>query len=227
MGDAPYRDDRDADRARIDALEAELAKAKATIDDLEGRRSQALVLASSTALSPSGKPGLGTRIAGAPMKLELSRTFDKPLPTDTFEDLVETLRGVTRDRGRTEIMRSSLAWWASSSDRGTGPFTAVTVTVKDGRTELVVTDRLGQLAGGLYGGIGGGVGGGAIMLPILASMAAPVAIPLIAIGWFGGIYAGTRALFKRSARKRAELLQRVFDAAAADIENRLRSPSPG
>jgi hypothetical protein len=96
MSDAPYRDDRDADRARIDALEAELRQAKDKIEDLEGRRSQALVLASSTAISPSGKPSLGTRIAGAPMTLELTRTFDKPFPTEKFEDLVETMRGVTR-----------------------------------------------------------------------------------------------------------------------------------
>ena len=217
MSDTPYRDDRDADQARIASLEAELEVAKARIDDLEGKRSQALVLASSTSLTPAGKPRTGTRVAGAPMRLELMRTFDGTFPADKFEDLIESIREITRDRGRTELMRSSVAWWASSSDRSTGPFTSITVSIKDGRTNLIVTDRLGQLAGALYGGIGGGVGGGAIMLPILASMAMPVAIPVIVLDWFGGIYAGTRALFKRSARKRAENLQRVFDAVAAEI----------
>jgi len=33
-----YRDDRDADRARIEALEQELAQAKAKVDELEGKR---------------------------------------------------------------------------------------------------------------------------------------------------------------------------------------------
>jgi hypothetical protein len=40
-------------------------------------------------------------------------------------------------------------------------------------------------------------------------------------GWFGGIYAGTRALFRRTARKRAEGMQQLFDALVAEIEGRL------
>jgi hypothetical protein len=203
MGDAPYRDDRDADQARIAALETELKAARSKIDDLEGKRSQALVLASSTQLARSGKPSTGTKLAGAPMKLELARKFDFAFPTDKLEDLVESIREITRDRGRTELMRSSLAWWSSASDRGTGPFTSITVTVKGETTSLVVTDRLGPLAGAIYGGVGGGVGGGAIMLPIMASIAMPFMIPVLAIGWFGGIYLGSRELFTSRARKRA------------------------
>lgn len=225
MSDAPYRDDRDADQARIAALQTELTQAKAKIDELEGKRSQALVLASSTSLSAAGKPSAGTRIAGAPMRLELTRKFDGLFPADKFEDLIERIRDITRDRGRTELMRSSFAWWSSASEKSTGPFTSVTVTARDGATTLVVSDRLGPLAGALYGGIGGGVGGGAIILPIFASVAMPLAIPLIALGWFGGIYGGTRALFKRAARKRAEALQQVFDALVAEIDKTLRSAS--
>ncbi len=221
MSDAPYRDDRDADQARIAALEAELKQAQAKIDGFEGKRSQALVLAGSSSLAATGKPPLGIRIAGAPMRLELSRTFDGAFPADKFEDLIASIRELSGNRGRTELMRSSVAWWALAPERGTGPFTGIVVVVKDGITTLTATDRLNQLAGALFGGIGGGVGGGAIMLPILASMAVPLAIPVIALGWFGGIFAGTRAIFKSRARKRAETLQRLFDGVAAEIERTL------
>ena len=44
-----YREDRDADQARIEALEGELALAKQQIAQLEGRKEQALVLASERA----------------------------------------------------------------------------------------------------------------------------------------------------------------------------------
>jgi hypothetical protein len=156
-----YRDDRDADQARIAALEAELAETRKKLDELEGKRSQALVLASGGALDPSAKARSGAaRWFGAPLHLELVRRFDGEYPTDCFEDLVEVIREVTRDRGRTELLRSSVAWSASTAGRGTGPHTSVTVSVRGGVTTLTVTDQLTNAAGGVFGGVGGGVGGG-------------------------------------------------------------------
>jgi len=97
------------------------------------------------------------------------------------------------------------------------------VTVKDDTTSLAATDRLGNLAGGYYGGVGGGVGGGMILVPIGATFLVPVLGPLFFAGWFGLVYAGTRKLFKRAARRRAEALQRLFDAIGAEIESELRA----
>lgn len=219
-----YRNDRDADQARITALEAELATARQKIEELEGKRSQALVLASGGALAPSGKAASGSaRWLGAPLKLELTRRFEGAYPTERFEDLVEVIREVTRDRGRTELLRSSFAWWASSTDRGMGPFTSVTVTVRDGATTLLATDRLSNLAGGIFGGFGGGVGGGLLIAPIGATLLLPVLGPVFFAAWFGGIYGGARAIYKRIARSRAENLQRVFDAVEKEIERTLRA----
>lgn len=213
-----YRDDRDADQARIVALEADLTAARRRIDELEGSRSQALVLASGGALAPSGKPT--TRAAkwlGGPTQLGLSRVFQAAYPAEKFEELVDVIRDVTGDRGRTELMRTSMTWWASSAERGTGPFTMITVAIKDGVTTLTVTDRLGQLAGAYYGGIGGGVGGGGLALPIGATLLMPVLAPVIFGAWLGGAYALCRMLYKRSAKKRAEQLQMVFDRVAAAV----------
>jgi hypothetical protein len=41
------------------------------------------------------------------------------------------------------------------------------------------------------------------------------------IGWLGGVFLGTRALYLRLVRRRAQELQQVFDALAADIERAL------
>lgn len=218
-----YRDDRDADQARIAALEGELAAAKQRIGELEGKQSTALVRAGGGALAmgaPSSRAA--TRWLGAPVRLELSRRFDAAFPIDKFEDLIDTIREATRDRGRVELLRSSMAWWASSSDRGTGPFTCVTVTVKDGATTLSVTDRLGQLAGGLFGGLGGGLGGGGIAAPLFASFAVPVLAPVFFVGWFGGVYGLTRTIYKRAAKRRALALQSLFDLLEAEISKTLR-----
>ncbi len=221
-----YRDDREADQARIEALETELAAARAKLDELEGKRSQALVLASGGALAPSGKPTSGSaRWLGAPLQLELVRRFDGEFPTERFEELVDVIREVTRDRGRTELLRTSIAWWASSAGRGTGPHTSVTLSVRGGVTTLTASDQLNNAAGGVFGGVGGGVGGGLIMAPIGATLLVPVLAPVFFAAWFGGIYAGARAIFKRIARSRARQLQRVFDAAEREVERVLAEPA--
>lgn len=223
-----YRDDRDADQARIVALEAELTAANKRIDELEGTRSQALVLASGGALAATGKPT--TRAAkwlGAPTRLGLSRVFPAAYPADKFEDLVDVIRDITGDRGRTELMKTSMTWWASSAERGTGPFTTITVAIKDGVTTLTATDRLGQLAGAYYGGIGGGVGGGGLALPIGATLLMPVLASVFFGAWIGFTFALSRSLYKRSAKKRAEQLQMLFDRVAAAVAAELATEDTG
>jgi len=214
-----YRDDRDADQARIEALEGELAVANKRIAELEGRREQALVLASESAPSTAAK-----RWLGAPLALELEHTFEGAFPAEKFEELVEHIRELTRDRGRTELMKSSVAWWSSASERGIGPFTCATVTVKDGKTILRVTDKLGQLAGALFGGLGGGLGGGGLAAPLFATIAMPVLAPLFFGAWFGGSYALARTFYKRSAKKRAQKLQQLFAAVEGVVARELKSP---
>src|SRR5690606_18790637 len=117
-------------------------------------------------------------------------------------------------------MRTSVSWSTSTPERSTGPFLELTVSVRGNVTTLVARDRLHGLAGAIFGGVGGGVGGGAIMAPIGLAIAigSPVAVPLLLGGWLAGAYAGSRALFKRGARKRAERMQAVFDAVVAEIE---------
>jgi hypothetical protein len=213
-----YRDDRDAEQARIAALENELAVTKRKLAEVEGRREQALVLASNTALERSGTDKSPSQFwFGAPFDLELAKEFSGAFPTDRFEDVIERIRSVTRDSGRSELLKSSLTWSASAGPKTTGPFTVVTVSVRDGMTRVLVTDRLSQLAGALYGGLGGGIGGGGLMAPIGATIAVPVLAPLFFLGWFGGVYWGTRAIYKRAARRRAKELQRLFDAVCEEV----------
>ncbi len=216
-----YRDDREADQARIAALEQELAVAREKLAALEGRQSQALVLASQGALVPSGGGSVAARWFGAPGQLQLARRFDGAFPTDRFEELIERIREITRDPGRTELLKSSLTWFASRGEKSNGPYRVVTVTVRDGSTTLTVTDRLAGLAGAIYGGVGGGVGGGGLSLPILASTAVPVLAPVFLLGWLGGVFLGARAIYKRAARRRAVALQQLFDVLVADIERAL------
>ena len=100
-----YRDDRDADQSRIAALETELAGANRRIAELEGRHEQALVLASGGELTAANKPNAAKRWLGAPLELALSRELPGMFPIDRFEDVIERIRAITRDHGRTEILK--------------------------------------------------------------------------------------------------------------------------
>lgn len=217
-----YRDDRNADQARIASLERELAETRDKLEALEGRRTQALVLATRGALVPGAAPSSAARVFG-PGTLRLARRFDGAFPAARFEYLIERIRELSSDPGRTEVLNASLTWFASRGDRSTGPYRIVTVAVRDGATTLTVTDRLSGLAGAIYGGVGGGVGGGGLSLPIMLSTFVPVLAPVILLGWLGGVFVGTRAIYLRLARRRAEELQQVFDALAGDIERALHA----
>jgi len=213
-----YRNDRDADEARIASLEGELAETKRRLAEVEGRHDQALVLASKTALERSGSGrSASQRWFGAPLELALAKELAGVFPTDKFEDVIERIRMVTGDHGRSEILKSSLTWSATAMEKGIGPFTTITISTRGGVTKVLATDRLSQLAGALYGGLGGGVGGGGAAAPIFATMAVPVLAPVFFLAWFGGIYWGTRAIFKRAARGRARRLQRLFDAVCEEV----------
>ena len=223
-----YRDDRDADRARIEALEAELATANRKIDQLEGRRSQALAIATGRAMvgSGAGLANIKTPWYGAPLKLELAHTFMGEYPREDFEAIIDLIRSMMREPGRAELLKSSITWSAGTSPRATGPFIVVTVSVRDGKTSLHVSDSLGQLAGGLYGGLGGGLGGGAIMVPIVAFLSMPALIPVAVATWLGGVFLGTREIFKRAARRRALGLEQLFVALVTEISARIPPPAP-
>jgi hypothetical protein len=220
-----YRDDRDADRARIDSLEADLAAANKRVAELEGRREQALVLAGGGALQQVGHKSAAKTWLGAPLRLELVKRFEGAFPTDRFEDVVERIRALLDDSGRTELLRSSMTWWSTQAAQNAGPSISVTVAIRDGQTTLTITDRLGMLAGAVFGGVGGGLGGGAIIGPVMASIAVPVLAPVFIIGWLGGVYSGTRWLFRRQARKRAVRLQQLFDALVEDVAAAIK-PAP-
>jgi len=216
-----YRDDRDADQARISALEGELVDARRRIAELEGRHEQALVLASEGRLvhhTTRSKSAAATWL-GAPLELALDREFPGAFPTDRFEDLIATIRSIVREPGRAELLKSSLTWSSTTIQKQMGPFLVVSVVVRDGTTRLSVTDRLGQTAGAVYGGIGGGVGGGTIVAPIgLGMVTMPVLAPVFVAAWLGAAWWGCRRLYKRMARKRATTVQQIFDALVADID---------
>jgi hypothetical protein len=187
-----YRDDREADQARIEALEGELATARKQVAELERRPEQAL------ATTAQGPPS-AVRWLGAPLLLERSREIDHAFPVDKLEDLLASIQRIAGRPGRTERFQTSLTWRA--------PFRpTVSVVVRDGKTMVTVSDRLHTLAWNVFVlATWPGLTGVWVHL-------SPVGL-LLPVG-----YLAARVLFRRFARQHAQLLERMFDTVVAEIE---------
>jgi hypothetical protein len=211
-----YRDDRDADRARIEALEQELAQTKRELADERGE-STALVPVSENALAVA--EGNDERWYGPPTKLDLARSFEGEFPKDRYEELVAHIRRIMATRGHAEVLTTSMTWWAAGGQHQNITVAEITVTSRNGRTDLAVHLNLRPLAGATYGGVLGALGGGGFPFTIAIPIAvgAPWLAPVVAVGWLGSVFAGARALYKRRGRRSARQANNVFEALSAEI----------
>lgn len=218
-----YRDDLDASQARVAALEAELAEARAEIDKLEGKApSQALVkvgdqaLATSRAAHPTSSKWLG-----APANLKLVREVPGEVPESAYSELVETIRRALRNVGTVSVLPGSLAWSANTPGNGVGPFVDVYFTIRDGKTSIHIDEKLSNLAGGIFGGVGGGVGVGGLMAPIATMWITPLLVPFAIPLWLGGTYYACRKIYRNRARARARKLGKLLDDLVEISERRI------
>lgn len=209
-----YRDELDAAHARAAKLQRELDDARRELDELRDKRSRALVLAQPRDVAVAdgeAKPTTVTKLFGGPTRLELVRELEGEVPATVYPDLIACIRERLSEVGHATTMEGSLTWTGAAHHKSTGPFVEVMVTSRRGKTTIRVHDRLGNLFGAIYGGVGGGVGGGGIIAPILVTTAMPVLAPVAFLGWFGGIYALCRGIYKRQATKRARTLQALIE----------------
>lgn len=218
-----YRDDLDASQARVTALEAELAEARARIDQLEGKpESQALVKVGEQALAASRTEHPGaSKWLGAPTSIKLTRALAGEVPESAFAELIETIRRIVRNMGTVSVLPGSLAWSANSPGNGVGPFVDVYFAIRDGKTTIHIDEKLSNLAGGIFGGLGGGLGFGGMMAPISTIWIAPVLVPIAIPVWLGGVYAACRKLYRNRARARAGKMQTLLEELVEICERRI------
>jgi hypothetical protein len=224
-----YRSDRDADHARISALEVELSAARAEIAQLRRAAERALVPAPASPLRRRSDVGAGwSWWMNAPTGLELTRHWERPFPPERLDGLVECTRAVTGFAGQAELKRRSLMWTSASRAGWPGPFITVTVTVEAGTTTLSVREDLRLQAANTGVLFGLALGGVASFIAGLATfVTAPLLAPLVVAGMSGGSFVAGRRLFRRELRRHAGKLQRLFDAIVEEIEATLSPQAAG
>jgi hypothetical protein len=170
------------------------------------------------------------RWIGGPTELRFERVVEGEVADGDFPVMVEEIRRSIRNVGQVSQLGHSFSWAAGrrGGDSG-GRDLEVAVSVRGGRTRIVVVEHLGPLIGGVFGGIGGGLGGGG-MGPVLGigigALNAPAVIFAVLIPlWLGTTYAIARTAFHYSSQKRARELGRLVDRLA-DLAAELGDASP-
>jgi hypothetical protein len=194
-----FRDDREALRERVDALEQELAEAKSELRALKG------AVQPNTERSP---------FFGAPLRTELVREIDGELSDESKEIIVEELRRRFGRAGQVSSVGRSITW--SIEPTQTQPSRAITVNLRsrNGRTVLSVVERHASLAGGLFAGMGTGMGfgGGAGIVAVLALVVHGIAAAIAAPLWLLAVYALARTIFVSVTKSRRADLCAMMDA---------------
>ena len=154
---------------------------------------------------------------GGPTRIVYERIVEGELPDAEFPTLVEEIRNSMKEMGRVSQLGRTFTWTLSDGRSGLRNV-EIAVTVRSGRTRIVVQENLNNLIGGVFGGIGGGVGGGGLG-PLMGVMFGALHLPGVAAAvfipaWLGIVYSAARTAFHYAARRRANVLGELADRLA-------------
>jgi len=217
-----YRDDLEAARARISSLERELGQAKESIRALESPGTASLARSSPGALARTDPRSATARALGAPTQLSIHRILAGEFDSSDFPKVVAHLQQTYGAQGHFSALEGLYSWSTGVSGKA-GPAATYSISVAEGHTTLRAEQNLSQSAAAIFGGIGGGVGGGAVMVPGLLFMISPAAGAVGVCVWLGGVFAGCRALYRRSHAQHERRMKDSVDTLAQLIHQAMRA----
>jgi hypothetical protein len=169
----------------------------------------------------------GSRLAGAPLAIELERVVDGELPPERLEDLVPTIVAATPGRGTASAVGRSLTW--SSQEGSNLTERQVLVSVQDGRTLIRVEEAYGGLAAGWFGGLMGGLGGGVgfgVGGPLTATLGLGIGLIAFPLAAVTGSYFLARAIYAAQVRRRQMAAHDLVDRLAEQVEAAVAGARP-
>jgi eukaryotic-like serine/threonine-protein kinase len=155
---------------------------------------------------------------GSRTRLEYQGSIEGELRPDGFEEIADEVRRMLGEMVTVSAVGRTLTITTASSGGGrksvTPRFLQVTVSSRNGRTQVHAFENLQQLAGATFGGMMGGLGmggGGMMMGGVMGATQNPaIAFPVWAT-MIVASYAGARLLLRRSSRKREAELKRIVE----------------
>ncbi|HUF81211.1 MAG TPA: hypothetical protein VMN03_08750, partial [Burkholderiales bacterium] len=183
----------------------------------------------STPVLPTAKNNV---IIGGPTRIGFERIVAGELDETDFALLVEEIRRFMGEVGQVSQLGRSFTWTLIKGNSGTRNV-EVAVTVRGGRTRILVQENLNNLMGAIFGGLGGGLGGGG-GVPVAAAVMGATHNPALLLfalpAWLLTVFAIARTSYHFSAKGRArkleELANRLAHAAQSLIEEQPKLPAP-
>lgn len=171
-------------------------------------------------------PSRFERWFGAPRNIDHTRSFEGEVGEEIDEVVVLEARKRLELRGSIERLGRTLTWSTGTTPADGGRAVTVSLTSRDGRTDLAVKEGMGPVAGGLYGGLA------AIYLlgPIAAATAVGKATGLVSLAALTALVVFAlmilliRRLFQRIVRKRQKALADLTAALETEVGARVRRP---
>lgn len=158
---------------------------------------------------------------GGPTSLYYERVVEGELPDHEFPVLVDEIRRNLQHVGHVSQLGRSFSWTMGQRS-GTRRDMEVGVSVRAGRTSIVIRENLGPTIAAIFGGLCGGLGGGG-MGPVLGVTIGALGLPPLAIlgiipVWLGSVLVLARTIYRRAIGKREKEFTALADRLAALTE---------
>lgn len=161
---------------------------------------------------PAPRPN---RFIGGPTRLLYERVVEGEVSDAEFPVMVEEIRRMLGIVGQVSQLGRSFSW---NGTRGKRRELEVAVSVRGGRTRIIVQENLSSLIGGIFGGIGGGMGGGGmgfVISILIQGLGLPEAsVAAIMPLWLAATFVTARTVYHYSVKGRARDLEQLADRLA-------------
>jgi hypothetical protein len=147
---------------------------------------------------------------GAPTRIVLEETVAGEPSEEDCEDIIEEISGTLGSTGALERVGKTLVWHLSPGYRGRGRDLSIRIRSRDGKTRILIEERLTNPATGLFVGIGVGAGIGPMGGYIAAMVKLGVVGLVFPILWIPLMLVLARTIYGALSRRRERSLREVM-----------------
>ncbi|MEO8030851.1 MAG: serine/threonine-protein kinase [Gemmatimonadota bacterium] len=171
-----------------------------------------------TPLAPPVDPTRWTRVIGAPTRLLIEREMNGELPEAEFPVMVDEIRRILQQVGQVSQLGRTFSWTMTHTIGERRGF-EVALSVRAGKTRIMVRENLRGLIASNFGAICGVMGGPGAAAVVGISIGAlglpPLALLAIIPTWWASAFGIARTVYARAFRKREQEFTYLADRLAA------------
>jgi hypothetical protein len=153
-------------------------------------------------------------VIGGPTRASYERVLEGELNDADFAVLVAEIRASMEEAGMVSQLGRSFTWTLPKGPSGTRNV-EISVSVRAGRTRIVVQERFNNLIGALFGGVTAGVGFGGLGAVFGVTFGAlglpPITAAVTAPAWLALVFSVSRTAFNYIVKGREKKLQALAD----------------